>query len=69
MVFIILFRVMVSLKEDEVSRYCLRKKSAKYVEGYGYYGKCQYFYPVKEKKYRCPYDHIPLRTSPRKKRK
>jgi len=55
-------------KEDEQSLYCLRKKSAKYVEGYGYCSKCQYFYPAEENKYRCPYDHIPLRTSPRKKR-
>jgi uncharacterized protein YbaR (Trm112 family) len=47
-------------KEDEQSLYCLRKRSAKYVEGYGYCSKCQYFYPV--------YDHIRLRTSPRKKR-
>jgi hypothetical protein len=40
-------------KEDEQSLYCLRKRSAKYVEG---------------NRYRRPYDHIPLRTSPRKKK-
>jgi hypothetical protein len=55
-------------KEDEVSRYCLRKKSAKYVEGYGYCGRCQAFYPAEENNYRCPEHHMPLRTSPRKKR-
>ena len=47
-------------KEDEISRYCLRKRSAKYVEGYGYCSICQYFYPVEEDKYRCPYDRIPF---------
>jgi uncharacterized paraquat-inducible protein A len=55
-------------KEDEISRYCLRKKSAKYVEGYGYCSRCQAFYPAEENNYRCPDHHIPLRTSPRKKR-
>jgi uncharacterized paraquat-inducible protein A len=55
-------------KEDEQSRYCLRKKSAKYVESYGYCSKCQAFYPAEENNYRCPYVPIPLRTSPRKKR-
>jgi hypothetical protein len=47
-------------KEDGQSLYCLRKKSAKYVEGYGYCSICQYFYPVEEDKYRCPYDRIPF---------
>jgi hypothetical protein len=55
-------------KEDVQSLYCLRKKSAKYVEGHGYCCKCQSYYPVEENNYRCPYDHIPLRTSSRKKR-
>jgi hypothetical protein len=55
-------------KEDEVSRYCLRKKSAKYVEGYGYCSRCQAFYLVEENNYRCPEHRIPLRTPPRKKR-
>jgi hypothetical protein len=55
-------------KEDEVSRYCLRKKSAKYVEGYGYCSRCQAFYPAEENNYRCPEHHIPLRTSPRKRK-
>jgi hypothetical protein len=39
-----------------------------YVEGYGYCSKCQYFYP-EENNYRCLYDRIPLRVSPRKRRK
>jgi hypothetical protein len=55
-------------KEDEVSRYCLHKKSAKYVEGYGYCGRCQAFYLVEENNYRCPIHRIPLRTSSRKKK-
>jgi hypothetical protein len=48
-------------KEGEQYLYCLRKRSAKYVEGYGYCSKCQYFYPVEESKYRCPDDHIPFK--------
>jgi hypothetical protein len=32
------------------------------------FSKCQYYYPIKEYKGKCPDDHIPLRTSPRKKR-
>jgi hypothetical protein len=55
-------------KEDGQPLYCLHKRSAKYVEGWCYCSKCQYYYPVEENKYRCPYDHIPLRTSPRKKK-
>jgi hypothetical protein len=61
-------RVELFYKEDEQSLYCLRKRSAKYIEGYGYCSKCQYSYPVEENKYGCPYDHIRLRASPRKKR-
>jgi hypothetical protein len=34
----------------------------------GYCSKCQYHHPVEENKYRCPYDHMSLRTSPRKKK-
>jgi hypothetical protein len=55
-------------KEDVQSLYCLRKKSAKYVEGYGYCCKCQSYNLVGDNDYRCPNDHIPLRTSPIKKR-
>jgi hypothetical protein len=37
----------VFYKEDVQSLYYLRKKSAKYVEGYGYCCKCQSYYPVR----------------------
>jgi hypothetical protein len=40
-------------KEDGRSLYCLRKRSANICL-------CQYFYPVEEDKYRCPYDRIPF---------
>jgi hypothetical protein len=40
--------------EDEQPLYCLRKKMAKYVEGYGYCGKSQAFHLVEENNYRCP---------------
>jgi uncharacterized paraquat-inducible protein A len=62
-------KIRAIYKEDEQSPYCLRKSSAKYVKRHGYCSKCQYFHPAKENNYRCPYDHIPLRTSPRKKEK
>jgi hypothetical protein len=56
-------------KEDEDSLYAVCRRSAKYVDGRSYCSICQYYYPAEENKYRCPYDHIPLRISPRKKEK
>jgi hypothetical protein len=45
--------------------YPICKRSAKYVDGWGYCSKCQYYYPVEENSVNVP---IPLRTSPRKKK-
>jgi hypothetical protein len=38
------------------------------MDGWGYFSKYLYFFLIEEYNDKCPYDHIPLRTSPRKKR-
>jgi hypothetical protein len=56
-------------KEDEESLYAVCRRSANTLRDGVTCSICQYYYTAEENKYRCPYDHMSLRTSPRKKRK
>jgi hypothetical protein len=56
-------------KKDEESLYTVCKRSANTLRDGVTCSICQYYYPAEENKYRCTYDHIPLRISPRKKEK